>query len=186
VSGFSTQIDFDSATRLSIEELAATASIGNFSSPRLGWSVSAGGILAGQIDDRDVRGGGTLSGTLSWLPVYERATRPFVGVTATLSTSFARAHADDEMSHSWWAFDLRGGVTVGKTFAGHWVPYASARAFGGPVFWRHNGEGVTGTDHYHVTLGAGLIVRLPRSVDATLEAMPLGERSAALGVTLHL
>ena len=37
-----------------------------------------------------------------------------------------------------------------------------------------------------VVLGAGLIVRLPRSIDVTLEAMPLGEQSAALGVTLHL
>jgi hypothetical protein len=186
VSGFSTQIDFNSTTRLAVEQLAATATVGNFPSPRLGWSASAGGILAGRIEGRDISGGGTASATLSWLPVYEGQARPFVAFTATLSGSLARAPADDAMTRSWWAFDLRGGVTVGKTFAGRWVPYASARGFGGPVYWRHAGDDLVGSDRYHVTLGAGLIVRMPRSVDATLEAMPLGERSAALGVTLHL
>lgn len=186
VSGFSTQIKFNSTTRISVEQVAATATIGNFSSPRLGWSASAGGVLDGRIEDRDVTGGATVGGTLSWLPVYERAQRPFVAFTASLSAAYVRAVADDNMRHSWWAFDLRGGVTVGKTLAGRWVPYVSARAFGGPVFWLHAGEGVVGGDRYHVTLGAGLIVRLPRSADVTLEAMPLGERSAALGVTLHI
>lgn len=177
---------FDSTTRLAVEQLATTATVGNFSSPRLGWSASAGGILAGRIDGRDVTGGATVGGTLSWLPVYERARRPFVAFTASLGVGFARATSDDEMRHSWWAFDARGGVTVGKTLAGRWVPYASARGFGGPVFWQHAGAGVVGGDRYHVTLGAGLIVRLPGSLDVTVEAMPLGERSAALGVTLHI
>ena len=53
------------------------------------------------------------------------------------------------------AFDLRGGVTVGKTFAERWVPYASVRAFAGPVMWHRAGEDVTGGDRYHVTAGAG-------------------------------
>jgi hypothetical protein len=144
-----------------------------------------GGIFAGSIDGRDLGGGATVGGTLSWLPVYERAVRPFVAFTASAGIGFARARADDEMQHSWWAFDLRGGITVGKTLAGRWVPYASARGFGGPVFWRHAGAGVVGGDRYHATLGAGLIARLPRGIDVTAEAMPLGERSAALGVTLH-
>jgi hypothetical protein len=185
VSGFSTQIVFD-GVRVPVEQLAATATVGHFGSPRLGWSVSAGGIVAGRVEDRDVSGGGTVSGTLSWLPVYESATRPFVAMTASLGAAFVRALADDGMQHSWSAFDARGGVTVGKTLARRWVPYASARGFGGPVFWHHAGADVTGGDRYHVTVGAGLIVRLPRTVDVTVEVMPLGERSAAAGVTLHL
>ena len=134
VSGFSTQIVFG-GTRLAVEQPAATAAVGNFPSPRLGWSASAGGVLAGRIEGRDVSGGATAAGTLGWLPVYERPRRPFVAFTATLGAGFVRARADDLMTRSWWAFDARGGVTVGKTLADRWVPYLSARGSGGPVFW---------------------------------------------------
>ncbi|HEX4417198.1 MAG TPA: hypothetical protein VH165_04825 [Kofleriaceae bacterium] len=109
-----------------------------------------------------------------------------MAITATAGASVVRGPSDDEMTHTWLAFDLRGGVMVGKTFADRWVPYVAARGFGGPVYWQHAGAAVTGDDRYHVTLGGGLIVRLPASLDVTLEAMPLGERSAALGVTRHL
>jgi hypothetical protein len=184
VSGFSTDIVFN-GTRVSVEQLATTASVGNFPSPRLGWSITAGGVLGGKIGDADISSGATASGTVSWLPVYERPSRPFVAVTASLGVGFARAGVDP-MAHSWWAFDARAGVMVGKTLADHWVPYLAARAFGGPVLWRIAGADVTGNDRYHVTVGAGLTVRLPRSLDLTAEGMPLGERSAALGLTLHL
>jgi hypothetical protein len=184
VSGFSTDIDFG-ATRLAVEQLATTASVGNFPSPRFGWSVTAGGVVAGKIGDVDITGGATASGTVSWLPVYESRSRPFVAVTASFGVGFARAPVD-QMPHSWWAFDARGGVAVGKTLGEHWVPYLAARGFGGPVYWRIAGADVSGNDRYHVTAGAGLTVRLPRSLDLTAEGMPLGERSAALGLTLHL
>lgn len=173
-------------TRVPVEQLAATATVGHFGSPRFGWSVTAGGVLGGRIDNRGISGGGTLAGTVSLLALCERAWRPFVGLTATLGTAFVRATGDDRRQHSWWAFDLRGGVTVGKTFAERWVPYVSARAFEGPVMWHRGGEDVRGGDRYHVTAGAGLIVRLPASIDITAEGMPLGERSVALGVTKHL
>lgn len=184
VSGFSTDIDFG-ATRLAVEQLATTASVGNFPSPRLGWSITAGGVVAGKIGDADITGGATASGTVSWLPVYEGRTRPFVAFTASFGVGFARASLD-QMPHSWWAFDARGGVAVGKTVAEHWVPYLAVRGFGGPVYWRVAGVDGTGSDRYHVTVGAGLTVRLPRSLDLTAEGMPLGEHSAALGLTLHL
>ena len=185
VSGFSTQIVFD-GMRVAVEQLATTATVGNFASPRLGWSASAGGILAGRIEGRDVSGGGTVSGTLSWLPVYERPARPFVAFTATLGASFARALGDDEMRHSWWAFDLRAGAMVGKTLWDRVVPYAAVRVFGGPVLWTLAGADVVGGDRYHVTVGAGLVVRLPRDADLSAEVMPLGERSASLGFTWRL
>ena len=109
-----------------------------------------------------------------------------MALTGSLGVSYVRALGDNAMSQSWWAFDARGGVTIGKTFADRWVPYVTTRVFAGPVSWRLAGEDVTGGDRYHVTVGAGLIVRLPASLDVTLEGMPLGEKSAALGVTLHL
>jgi len=45
---------------------------------------------------------------------------------------------------------------------------------------------VVGGDRYHVTVGAGLVVRLPRDADLSAEVMPLGERSASLGFTWRL
>jgi hypothetical protein len=184
VSGFSTDIVFD-GKRVAVEQLATTASVGNFPTPRLGWSITAGGVVAGKIGDASISGGATASGAVSWLPVYERPGRPFVAVTGSLGAGYARAPVDG-MAHSWWALDARGGVAVGKTLGDHWVPYLAARAFAGPVFWRLAGADVTGADRYHVTAGLGLTVRLPRSLDVTAEGMPLGERSAALGVTVHL
>lgn len=169
-----------------VEQRVATASVGKFGSPRFGWSVNAGGVLDGQIEGRDISGGGFVLGTLTYLPVYEREIRPFVALTGSAGVSVVRAQADDLMTRSWVAIDTRVGVTVGKTFAGRFVPYLAARGFDGAAFWHRAGDDMVGGDRYHVTLGGGLVVRLPGSVDLTAEGMPLGEKSAAVGVTLHL
>jgi hypothetical protein len=55
-----------------------------------------------------------------------------------------------------------------------------ARAFGGPVFWRYQGEAVTGTDTHHYQLGAGLALR-PKNLNAFVEGVPLGELALSLG-----
>ena len=169
---------------VSLHETATTATIGHFATPRFGWSVTAGGIVASTIDGRATHGGATLGAGVSYLALNEGSTHPFVGVSATFSTALIRGDADDGTTRSWSAWDLRGGVIAGKTF-GRFVPYVAARAFGGPVYWRLGGESVTGTDRYHVTVGAGLILRLPKRVDVTLEVMPVGEHSATAGVSLH-
>lgn len=172
--------------RVEVEQLTTTVTVGAFATARLGWSVSLGAVVAGSVEGRDLAGGGALGGSVSWLPVYERARRPFVGVSASLGGALVRATADDGETRSWRAFDLRGGVMIGKTLATRWVPYAAARGFGGPVSWRRGGVDVTGSDRYHLTAGAGLTVRLPRDLDVTVEVMPLGERSATAGLTLRL
>ena len=179
-----TTIVFDAA-KVALRETAVTATIGHFVSARVGFSFTAGGIVAGSIEHRDVAGGATIGASLSYLAVYEAARRPFVGVSASFGTALIRGTADDGSARSWSAWDLRGGAIVGKTLAGHWVPYVAARAFGGPVFWHRGGSSVTGSDRYHVTAGLGLIVRLPAHVDLTVEVMPLGEQSATAGASLH-
>lgn len=161
---------------VAIRETVVTATLGHFVTPRLGWSVSAGAVVDGEIQDEDIRGGATLAGAVSYLALYEkkRRLRPFVSLSASLGTALIRAGGD-----TYSAWDARGGVTVGKTLGDVVVPYATARVFGGPVFWR----GDTGGDRYHVTAGLGAILRLPSRISVTLEALPLGERSgtAAIG-----
>lgn len=180
----STTIVFSDA-RLALRETAVTATVGHFATARFGWSVTAGGIVAGSIEGRDVRGGATLGASLTWLPIYERPSRPFVAVSVSLGTALIRGTADDGSGRSWSAWDIRGGAIAGKTLARRLVPYVAARVFGGPVFWYRAGASAIGSDRYHVTGGVGLTVRLPARLDVTLEAMPLGEQSATGGLTWH-
>jgi hypothetical protein len=81
-----------------------------------------------------------------------------------------------------YAFDVRAGLIVGKTFWNTLSPYAVLRAFGGPILWGYNGQTVFGTDLYHVQLGAGLVTVLPHRFDVFVEGVPLGERAVTLGV----
>src|SRR5262245_34365291 len=101
----STTIVF-SGVHVALREAAATATLGHFATPRLGWSITAGGVVAGTIEGRDIQGGATLAGGVSWLPLYESESRPFVGFSASLGTSLVRATADDGMAHTWSAWDL--------------------------------------------------------------------------------
>jgi len=129
----------------------------------------------------DVGTGGGLSLGASWLGVYETERRPFVQLTGSLSLSTTTAVADDGERHRLSAGDLRVGALAGKTFLGRVTVFAVARAFGGPVLWHLGGDGVLGGDRYHVSVGAGAIVRLPGRLDVFVEGMPLGEQSATLG-----
>jgi hypothetical protein len=181
VDTMATTIEFDSG--VSLHETAITATLAHFAKPRLSWAVTAGGVVAGSVEGRAVHGGGTVAAAVDWLVVYERDVRPFVALTASLGTALIRATADDGSTRTLSPWDLRGGAMVGKTFVGHVVPYAAARAFGGPVFWYRNGASVTGTDRYHVTAGVGVIGRLPGRFDLSVEVMPLGEQSATGAVT---
>ncbi len=81
----------------------------------------------------------------------------------------------------YWAGDVRFSAVVGKTFFNALSPYATARVFGGPVFWQLDGRDITGTDRYHFQLGAGLSVSLPIGLDVFAEAVPLGERAFSTG-----
>ncbi|MEZ4302836.1 MAG: hypothetical protein R3B70_48380 [Polyangiaceae bacterium] len=80
------------------------------------------------------------------------------------------------------AVDFRVTGIAGKTFFDILSPYLVLRAFGGPVFWEHEGESETGGDKYHFQIGAGMVLALPRRFDAFVEVVPVGERAAALGL----
>jgi hypothetical protein len=78
------------------------------------------------------------------------------------------------------ALDFRGSVAMGKLLLDAVSPYVSVRAFGGPAFWKRNGNNVIGGDLYHFQLGVGMLATTGR-VDGFFEVMPVGERSASFG-----
>lgn len=102
---------------LRAEQVTAAASAGWFVNPRLGASLSLGGLVAGRIDGESIGPGiiGSLSG--SWLVRRERRWRP--GPFVLLGASFAAASAE-----GYRAFDGRLGAAVGRT-RGRWTATAT-------------------------------------------------------------
>lgn len=120
---------------------------------------------------------------IAWRALDAKEWTPFIHLTATLSFSHAAtrsAVSNDRYS----AVDFRFGAIVGKTLGDSGItPYIAARLFGGPVFWRLDGQAVTGTDLYKYQLGGGLSVALfDRRIDLFAEGIGLGERGIAAGV----
>jgi hypothetical protein len=157
--------------------------IGQGASIRFG----AGGIVAGQIFPHHERAefGPGVSGYFGVAKsiVDEKTYVPFLQIGGTLSGSrvVTRGPAPNE-GPSFTAFDLRAALTAGKTF-GPVAMYATARAFGGPIFYRYRNEAVTGTDLYKYQVGGGVSLALPSHVvDAFVEGMALGERGIAAGL----
>jgi hypothetical protein len=85
------------------------------------------------------------------------------------------------LTETLYAFDIRAGLTVGKTFWDTLSPYAVLRAFGGPVVWTLDKKTVVMGDNYHVQLGVGVVTLLPRAFDVFVEGVPLGERALTFG-----
>jgi len=104
---------------------------------------------------------------------------PFALLTGQLSYASSRVQG-----FAYNAFDLRAGVVAGTTLWRVLTPYAVGRAFGGPVFWRHDGAAVTGTDTHHYQVGAGIALLLARRVDVFAEGVPVGEQGIAAGAGL--
>ncbi len=66
---------------------------------------------------------------------------PFVLLTSMASYSAAKTQLDGTNERALYeAFDLRLGTIVGATLWDTIRPYAAARVFGGPVFWRYDGQ----------------------------------------------
>ncbi|MEO6601281.1 MAG: hypothetical protein ABIQ16_15495 [Polyangiaceae bacterium] len=112
--------------------------------------------------------------------------RYFVLLTSALSVAAARTHLGGDASVGYQAFDLRLGSEVGVQLADIFRPYVVARVFGGPVYWRYQGEAVTGTDTHHYQVGAGAGLSVAKAVNLFVEGIPLGERALSFGVGLAL
>jgi hypothetical protein len=109
----------------------------------------------------------------------------FMLLTSNLSFVAAQTHSDG-ITADYEALDLRLGTELGLQLAHIFRPYAALRVFGGPVYWRHLGESVTGTDTHHYQVGAGVGVRVTKTLNLFAEGIPLGERAVSIGVGLAL
>lgn len=151
--------------------------------PRLRLQASLGAGLGGELrmpnGRHDIKVGPTAAVGVGYRLL---SGAPFLALTAVLSASTARTHHEDR-STRYTAFDLRLGAAFGATFFDVLSPYALARVFGGPIFWRYENKAVTGTDAYHFQLGAGLAWRIAERVDLFVEGVPLGERVLTGGVS---
>jgi len=166
------------------EQLSTSATFGWQASPRLGLVASLGSLVAGSVDvsmGGDFGVGALASVSVTALALFETARRPFLLASFTVGGVTAKAQSDDGQDHRWTAFDMRLGLMVGKTFADRFVPFITARAFAGPVSWRLGGRDVTGSDIYKYTVGGGLTIRVPGTLDVFAEALPLGARSLSIG-----
>jgi hypothetical protein len=188
-----TRLVFGGSQSLDLKQGAVSASLDRRVSPEVGLSLSLGATVGGSLRDGDrhfVQHPGPALGLGVSYRLVDPAKQPlFVLLGATLAgstsqTTPAAGYPGGRERYS--AFDLRGSITAGKTFAGVLSPYAVARAFGGPVFWRLDGASTTGTDSHHYQLGLGLSVTLPAGLDLFVEIAPLGEARASAGLGLAL
>ena len=143
-----------------------------------GGSLSVSGIRYG------IRPGWLATASYARRLVDGAGSLPFVILGLSFGGSGASTRlslADHDETAPLYAFDFRGGLTVGKTFLDVLSPYAAIRLFGGPVLWKVNGKSALGTDENHYQLAAGLVTALPRGFDAFVEGAPLGERAVTVG-----
>ena len=183
----STAIQFRDGPRADQTRGAVAASLAYQPTPRWTLQAVAGGVFGGRLStptgDHEFSPGATAAVGAAWRIV--EGSRPFVVLTSTLSGSFASTRLDGAgPSTGYQAFDLRVGGLVGVTIAEVLKPYAVARVFGGPVFWRYQGAAVTGGDAHHYQIGGGFTVVIARRASLFAEGIPLGERSLAGGAAL--
>jgi hypothetical protein len=166
--------------------LASVATLTYAPTSRVALEASAGAALGGKLTlpdgSHEFSPGSVFSVGASWRVVDGR---PFVILTSLLSFTESTTRTNAAGSPvGYEAFDLRLGGIVGTTLWNRFSPYALARAFGGPVYWRYEGSPVTGTDTHHFQLGAGFALGITRRFDLFVEGVPLGEQAVAAGFGL--
>jgi hypothetical protein len=149
-----------------------------------GAGAGIGGLIVAGDKRYKINPGWMVTATWSRRLVDGTGKKPFLLIGLALGASGASTRRELSASMetaSLYALDLRVAVTVGKTFWNTLSPYASVRAFGGPVFWSHDGSNVLGGDTRHYQVAIGTAMALPRGFDLFVDGAPLGERALALG-----
>lgn len=162
-------------TKPLLQQLAASASLEYRLSERVTLVGAGGGLVLGELGGLPTSPGGVGSLGVSWLLLEQGTWSPFVQLAGSLAMSGMKV-----LDTTYLALDLRAALSAGWTLWNRFTPYAVARVFGGPVFYGAE----TGTDAYHVQLGAGFVVGLPIGLDLSAEVIPLGEQRVTAGVGL--
>jgi hypothetical protein len=180
-------------TRLKFDDLradqrrnAVAATLAYAPTAKLSLQLSIGAAFAGELEAPNGTHEFNPGPTGSIGVVYTLISgSPFVALSGVLSASHATTQLRGRgPSVNYDAFDLRVGVIAGVTVLDVLSPYAVARAFGGPVLWRYEGESQTGTDAYHVQLGLGATLRPLDALAVFVEGVPLGERALSGGASV--
>ncbi len=172
---------------VAIERRAVVATIERRLSSAWTLQVGAGGILWGSLrtgsQRYDFGPGWSASIATSYRLLDGRGRKPFVllGGSLAFASAETREARPGAPTVPYYAGDLRFSVVAGKTFYDVISPYAVARGFGGPIFWRVDGADRIGTDRYKFQVGLGLVASLPIGLDVFAEILPLGERSVTTG-----
>lgn len=182
----STTLLFGSGRRADLSRHAVLGGVEVPLASKLSLQVGAGGIAGGALThgaSRDEIGPGWSGYVgIAGRVVDGAGAAPFVQLTAAISTTHMLTRTLTDTPR-YTAFDARVGAVVGKTFFDALTPYAVARAFGGPIYWRFDDEAVTGTDLYKYQLGGGVsLALLARKVDLFVEGVAFGERGVAAGL----
>jgi len=180
-----TALRFDGSLRAAQTRAAVLALLAYLPAPTLALEVGVGASFAGGLTLPDGEHaflpGPSASFGSAWRVLA--AASYFALLTAVLSFSANRTEHSADANATYTAFDLRLGGEFGFNIASVFHPYALARVFGGPVYWRYAGEAVTGTDIHHYQLGLGAALNLPARLALFAEGVPLGERAVSGGVS---
>lgn len=148
-------------------------------------TLGAGALFAGRLDTPEgtwqMDQGWLAAAGLSWRVLDGAGSLPYIVLSASLGGAGASTRLDEQRG-DYYGLDFRFGATLGKTFAGWFSPYASLRAFGGPIFWFVEDELRWGTDKFHFQGALGTVFILPEGFDLFVEAQPGAEMGGLAGV----
>jgi len=152
-----------------------------------------GAILDGGLDAGEfyrVNPGALIGVSVDW-PILKGGRDPVsLALSGQLGVAMTSLEREADRTH-WVAVDMRVGLTVSRTFFDVLTPYASARAFGGPIIWSGfespreiDGEKATvlGADPRHTQLATGLGVALGDRMDLHVEWAFFGEAGLYWGL----